>query len=380
MIELFEHSEFGKWDQRRTSRRLTQDFEVEVSADKLSQPIDVDVYLQGDTTRDMKNMDDYPYRSVENSIEFIKELRSHGIYSITLRLVGKPSDNRWDIYDVLKDHVDAFKTIRARYPKGTLHITVDPFSIGLNEDGTWGIKHSSGQLDYLQTIELISNITLSFSQAGTDSILTLGRIEGEVEVTKRVLEKVGADTTITSFSQNTETKNAYMYLENTPARLDTGQKILVGNITEMNLHTLIDIYEGTNTVIVKPIENFHLITFTSLFLKDKYKIIDFLTTEKVKKALSSHPSMREKVVDILFNIDDFFAKCKKVKIGGYTVSGTYYLQKNFENEKGKYFSFSIIDELLKNAVSASDSSISKIIDRNALWYIKQRGKLLTESN
>ena len=47
-----------------------------------------------------------------------------------------------------------------------------------------GIKHSSGQLDYLQTIELISHITLSFSQAGTDSILTLGRIEGEVEVTK----------------------------------------------------------------------------------------------------------------------------------------------------------------------------------------------------
>lgn len=26
-----------------------------------------------------------------------------------------------------------------------------------------------------------------------------------------------------------------------------------------------------------------------------------------------------------------------------------------------------------------DASMSKIIDRNALWYIKQKGKLLTES-
>ncbi|MCY8560525.1 delta-aminolevulinic acid dehydratase, partial [Bacillus haynesii] len=264
---VLEHVEFNKAVRGKTSRRLTQEFEVNINADKLSQPIDVDVYLQGNTVREMKNMDDYPFRSVENSLEFIKELKTYGIHSITLRLVGKPSYNDWNVYDVLRDHVNAFKNIRACYPKGTLHITVDPFSIGLNEDGTWGIKNKSGQLDYLETIELISNISMSFGKAGTDSILTLGRIEGEVEVTKKVLEKIESDTTITSFSQNTETKNAYMYLENTPARLDTGQKILVGNVTEMNLHTLIDIYEGTNTIIVKPIENFHLITLTSLFLK-----------------------------------------------------------------------------------------------------------------
>lgn len=377
---VLEHVEFNKAVRGKTSRRLTQEFEVNINADKLSQPIDVDVYLQGNTVREMKNMDDYPFRSVENSLEFIKELKTYGIHSITLRLVGKPSYNDWNVYDVLRDHVNAFKNIRACYPKGTLHITVDPFSIGLNEDGTWGIKNKSGQLDYLETIELISNISMSFGKAGTDSILTLGRIEGEVEVTKKVLEKIESDTTITSFSQNTETKNAYMYLENTPARLDTGQKILVGNVTEMNLHTLIDIYEGTNTIIVKPIENFHLITLTSLFLKDKYKIIDFLTSEKVKNTLEYHPSMREKVLDILFNIDDFFAKCKEVKIGGYTVSGTYYLHKSFENEKGKNFSFGVIDELLKNAISASDSCISTIIDRNALWYLKQKDEQLAELN
>ncbi|MCY9219767.1 delta-aminolevulinic acid dehydratase, partial [Bacillus licheniformis] len=63
-----------------------------------------------------------------------------------------------------------------------------------------------------------------------------------------------------------------------------------------------------------------------------------------------------------------------------TVSGTYYLHKSFENEKGKNFSFGVIDELLKNAISASDSCISTIIDRNALWYLKQKEEQLAELN
>ncbi|MDA7027410.1 delta-aminolevulinic acid dehydratase [Bacillus sp. CLL-7-23] len=355
----------------RTSRRLTQEYEVSIHPAKLSQPIDVDIYLNGNTTRQMKNMDGYPFRSVENTIELIKELKSYGIHSITLRLIGKLSE---DIYQVLNDHIQAFKTIRDNYPLGTLHITVDPFHIGLNDDGTWGIKNSTGQLDYQATIELISTIASHFAKEGADSILTLGRIDAEVEVTKKELEKIGSNTTITSFSQNTETKNAYMYLEHTPAHLDTGQKILVGNVTEMNLYTLIDIYDGTDTIIVKPIENFHLLTNTSLFLKDKYNIIDFLTSDKVKQTLTHHPCLKEKVLNILFNIDDFFDKCKLVKIGGYTVSGTYYLQKNFEKTKGQDFTFSVIDELLKNAISASNFSISTIIDRNALWYVKQMAR------
>lgn len=78
--------------------------------------------------------------------------------------------------------------------------------------------------------------------------------------------------------------------------------------------------------------------------------------------------LEEKIKDILFNINEFNEKSKNVKIASYTVSGTYYLQKSFEEEKGEKFASNVVEELLKNALSAANDKFFKLIDRNAYWY------------
>jgi delta-aminolevulinic acid dehydratase/porphobilinogen synthase len=218
----------------------------------------------------------------------------------------------------------------------------------------------------------LGNLTLEFSHIGVDSIVTLGRLQGEVRAVKKVLQARNSDVKIKSFSQNSETRNAYMYLKSTPDKLDTGQKILVGNVTEMQLQTILDIYEGTDTVIVKPTESTHLITLTTLLIDDKNRVLNFLTSNKVKEILKGNHHSRQQVTDILQNMDSFNAKCGQIKVGGYTVSGTYYLQKKLQEEKGDIFAFNVVDELLKNSISAAGDHLDAIIDRNALWYLKMK--------
>jgi delta-aminolevulinic acid dehydratase/porphobilinogen synthase len=110
-------------EKRQGIRRIMKESEIKIEPSQISQPIDIDVYLEGDQTKDMSNMSDYPYRSLENSIRYIKEVQTFGIKSVVLRLVGKPLEKSYMVYDVLKDHVDAIKTIRKYFPKDVLDIT-----------------------------------------------------------------------------------------------------------------------------------------------------------------------------------------------------------------------------------------------------------------
>ncbi|PTJ16365.1 delta-aminolevulinic acid dehydratase [Staphylococcus succinus] len=349
------------------SRRFTEESEFNLTPDKFAQPIDLDISLEGDIEKAMFNMPDYPFRSLENSKNFIKEVKKSGINTIVLRITGE-QENRSDIYDKLEDQSAAFQSLRNSFDKSEITFVVDPFSVALNKDGSWGIKDYKNDLDNLKTSQLLSDIALAYGTIGTDYILTLGRAGKEVEITKKTLDFINSDTQIMSFSQNTETQNAYMYLKDKTNHTDTGQKILVGNITDMTLRTIFDIHEGSNVVVVKPVENFHLILATSQFLESKDKVISFLTSDSVNKIAQYNPEIEEKIKDILFNINEFNEKSKNVKIASYTVSGTYYLQKSFEEEKGEQFASNVVEELLKNALSAANDKFFKLIDRNAYWY------------
>ncbi|MFD2116630.1 delta-aminolevulinic acid dehydratase [Paenibacillus yanchengensis] len=351
------------------SRRLSSKCEVEILPNTFSQPIDVDINLRGNVAKNMINMPEYPYRSVENTIEYIQELKSYGITSVILRPVG----NRGDLSSeqVLLNQKEILKMIRTQFPKGDIKITVDPFNVALNADGTWGIMNKNGEINYIETCELISKIAIEYSSVGIDEILTLGRIEGEVEITRKTLEMINSDIKIKSFSQNTETSNAYIYLNDIPQYTETGQKILIGNFVEMNLQTLIDIWEGTDIVVVKPIENLHLILMTKLFIQDKSNIVNFLNSPETYKTLIHNSKAQEKINSILSDLEGFYEKCKKIKVGSYSVSGTYYLQKKLQIEKNEDFSFAMMNELVRNAASAANGYLDHIIDRNALWFIKK---------
>lgn len=351
-----------------TTRRLSNEDEITITTDHLCQSIDVDIYMEGNTTKEMKNMKDYPYRSIENAIQYISLVKESGIQSVLLHLIGNAYGE--DPYKVLQDHVNAIKTIRNKFPKGELNITIDPFMTAFNKDGSWGIKDTTGKLKYLESMDLLASIATAYSLAGADGIITLGRIEGEVEVTKKALEKIHSVMKIKAFSQNTETTNAYMYLENLPDQLETGQKILVGNLTEMNIRTIMDIHEGADVIIVKPIENFHLITLTLEFISNINTVEMFLNSSKVRELLEANPFVQAKVNEILSDLESFEVKSSQVQIGAYSVSGTYFIHKSFEKEKGGRFSLGLMDELLKNAISAAGNRLDTILDRNALWLLQ----------
>lgn len=360
--------------ENKTSRRISSTSEVSVSPSNFAQPIDLDIRIPGNQTKEMPHMPEYPFRSLENTISFIHELKEHGIESVVLRPVGKINELA-PASETLKIYLDAVREIRGKFPKEELKITVDPFSVALNEDRTWGVKNQAGRLDYDLTSELIHQIAIGFSSVGVDEILTLGRIQQEVEITRKALSSIQSPTKIVSFSQNSETSTAYIYSSDTPKYGETGQKILIGNMTEMNLQTLIDIYEGTDKIIVKPIENLHLILMTRMFIEDKKNIIDFLISQNVKDLLNKHSKLKQTFGEILLDINSFHEKCKNIRIGSYTVSGTYYLQKKLEQEKGEKFSYALAQELIKNAIVSAGNYLDHIIDRNALWLVKQMNKM-----
>lgn len=367
---IFTEKEVEEIKSSSVSRRFTEESEFNLTPNKFAQPIDLDISLEGDIEKPMFNMPGYPFRSLENTEKFISEIKEKGINTIVLRITGE-KENRSDIYEKLKDQSSAFEKLRKAFDRNEITFVVDPFSVALNKDGPWGIKDYKNNLDNLKTSQLLSDIALAYGSINTDYILTLGRADKEVEITKRTLDFINSDTHIMSFSQNTETQNAYMYLKDKTNHTDTGQKILVGNITDMTLRTIFDIYEGSNVVVVKPVENFHLILATSQFLESKDKVISFLTSDSVNKIAQEDKKIEERIKDILFNINDFNEKSKKVKIASYTVSGTYYLQKSFEEEKGEKFASNVVEELLKNALSAANNKFFKLIDRNAYWYFNR---------
>lgn len=380
------------------SRRLMHESEVEIKPSHLAQTIDIDIYLEGDDVQELPNMPDYPVRSVENAINQIRELKKYGINSVVLRLGGSLHGKHSSVYTFeplragskngtslhqseftinkrLTDQAVTIQLIRSWFPKGTLHITADPFGIAPNKDGSWGIQDETGRLDYRRTVDLIARIAVEYSEAGVDALLTLGRIEGEVEITKKALTEVSSQVQIKSFSQNIESRSAYVYLDCLDIHHRDEQKILPGNLTEMKLRTLTDIYEGTDTVVVKPSDQLHLITITTLFLRNKYAVIDFLTSPSVKKILDTNKRLHNQVTHILLDIEEFSAKCQRITVGTYTVSGLYYLQKLLEKQRGEAYAFCWIDELFKNVVSIGSDNLDSIIDRNALWYVKKMGCL-----
>lgn len=357
-----------------TSRRIMHEYETKVRPEHFSQPIDIDVTLSGNQTSLMANMPQYPFRSTANAIAFIEELLTLGISSVVLRIRGSlygPDDDA-----VIRSHGEAIRLIREHFPKDKLEIVVDPFSIALNKDGTWGVKDQDGNLSYEQTAELIQAITIHFAESGMDSIITLGRIEHEVLLTRQALEKIQrTDIKISSFSQNSETKNAYIYLEHTPDKLDTGQKILVGNFTEMNIQMLTDVLDGSNQVIVKPLENFQLILMAQLLLANANFLSDYLHSPPVQALLRLNESTAQKINRILHHIPQFHELSRKVKVGAYSVSGTYYMQKKIEQEKSERFSYNVVEESLANALASAGPSLYRIIDRNASWFVKQQRSL-----
>ncbi|WP_339918401.1 hypothetical protein [Photorhabdus noenieputensis] len=129
---------------------------------------------------------------------------------------------------------------------------VDPFGLALTDNGQWGVRDNNGNFDKEQTYNLLEKVGFILSRNHVHGVVTLGRLPEEVMLTEKGISKAGNYTKIYSFSQNSETSTAYVYLD--AVSHNTGQKIMPGNVKGMDLWALVDIWHGTDVSVIKSME------------------------------------------------------------------------------------------------------------------------------
>jgi delta-aminolevulinic acid dehydratase/porphobilinogen synthase len=347
------------------SRRLSVVSDFTIEAQSLAQPFDIDISLGRREKVPISGFERYFRVGLDAAREGITRAAHIGIPTAVVRFVGSVDDPDDSLHAQaeslawLIDHVE-----------GNIALVVDPFGLALNTDLSWGIQTASKEIDVEQTVVLIKKIAHAFGLAGAAGIVTLGRIESEVMVTRAELDAIGSAAKIYSFSQNSETSAAYIYL-NTGEAPDTGQKILPGNCMEMTLRALADIWDGTDLCIVKPLENYHLTSQLRHLLRSPIERARFLTHDRITELAARSPSLQGKVESMISDAPVMSDRCRGVLIGGYAVSGTSYTLSLIESARGNAMARSRLEEIWVNHMAAADTHLGPIVDRNAVSFLSK---------
>lgn len=366
LANYYTSTELRQMAELRCTRMISNQPEIMLRPGMFCQPIDIGIDLAGNTAKAIPDMDGYPLRSLQNATEYITRLLEAGIRTVMVRMDAPAAyiDKR----RLLERQTAVVHSLRSTFTSSDLQIIVDPFSIALNADKTWGVQ-SRGRLDYLRTAELFSVLTRCFAEAGADSILTLGRFEREVDIAMRTIAAHGSTMYVSSFSTNTETTNAYVYAQ-TQSYVMTDQKILVSNYDEMVFRALIDIYEGSHRVVIKPAENLHVLAKIVTLLSNPELLNAFLQSDQVETMIIQKECLRGVRDSILSDFKAYMDKAQAVVLGSYTVSGTYYTDTQTLRRKGDVFLKSLLYERYVNIAGITSAYCEPlIIDRNAGWFL-----------
>lgn len=178
----------------------------------------------------------------------------------------------------------------------------------------------------------------------------------------------GSDVKIASFSQNSETSTAYIYDKR--LNTDTGQKILPGNLEEMDLRGLMDVWDGTDVSLVKPIENYCCISnLRSLLTDDAYRN-KFLSSSFISNMYDKFPQIRSRLDRIVSDPDEMKKRCESALVGGYTVSGTSMILLFLANHIGDSSRWARQREIWLTARAACGERFWGIVDRSAYSMIE----------
>lgn len=351
-------------------RRLSNTQAVEVTANLLTQPIDVDVSLEKHKKRQMRHLPGYAVHGLSSGRDVILDAMGQGIDKFVLRL--SDSGAKFDYRSCVtrtERLAEAFYKMRGevgRYAR----LTVDPFAVALNPDGRWGVP-TEGGINYEKTTELLEKIGSLFAAAGADALVTLGRLDVEVEACRHGIDRVGGVTILSSFSANSETSTAYIYLDHSH---DTGQKIFPGNINEMLLWSLCDIWNGTEIVLVKPLENLHVSARLSDYIRDPHQAIEFIKSYVPQDLALISPAAGRAVAEIRKDPEEFARRLRSARIGAYAVSGTTFMLSLLADRCGVDQTIARLREMWLEVLAALGDQVDSIIDRNAASYL--RGQVL----
>jgi len=352
---------------KRPFRRLTEIPETEVNLEVLCQSVHVGKLNGAPELSLGQGPSGYYTHSVVSAMREIDALKEIGIRRIFLQMLPFAPEDHWrkrlddqsGIIRRLKDHAGP-----------NFEITVHPLGLCMRSDLKWGVTAKCGGVDLMETLELLATSAVAFGQAGADTFCTIGRINQEVEVVRRAVESLVPNLNIMSFSTNSETPNAYIHQTRDNASLAlTGQKIILGNTDEMILRALLDVGEGTQLMVQKPMEGFHVQSQMRDLLDRPGSIHTFLQRPAVRSMLEQHPRVAERMESLAKR---FPQVAPHVRLGAYEVSGSYWLHKVLAEKTSPRLAFNMLDEVYKNVVAANRDRLETIIGRSVSWYARMR--------
>jgi delta-aminolevulinic acid dehydratase/porphobilinogen synthase len=353
-------------------RRLSHTPEVRVDRSWLCQSLHVD-RLDGDPRLLLGDESEgYCMHSVESAKRVLEQLAEVGVHRVYLNPGAGPQDPRTP-----KDRVDGFVQLVAAVRRAAgpgLELVVDPANLCMGSDLRWGVRRDDGEIDVEATLALLGRAALEFSEAGADGLLTIGRINCEVEVVSAALARASRRCRILSFSTNSETTSAYFEAtRHDITRSRTGQKILVGNGNEMIVRGLCDFGEGSDVIVQKPVEAFHELLAFGLLASRQLSVAALVEgTPGVAALLEANPWIRPAFERGAFEL---VRGQRPLRTGTYEVSGTYCTTRLLARSYGEDLAWSMLDEIYHNAAAAAGGSLDIIISRAALWYVRHRERL-----
>ncbi len=296
----------------------------------------------------------------------IDELLELGVRSVYLQLY--PDEYRGP-QQATAHHAVVTAALRQRYGSD-LTLVVDTAGLCMGTDLRWGIRDGRGEIDAESTLDVLATAAAEIAQAGADVLVTVGRVNFEALVARAAIDRIRPTMRLWAFSTNSETPNAYF--ETTaldPGKAQTGQKLLVGNGTEMVLRALQDCDEGVDVLIQKPIENLAVLAELRA-IADSADVRDaFLARRSTRGLMAANPDV---FPGPLFDTPVSRGRLHRVGLGAYEVSGTYSIVRHIEDTYSEALAFAMVDELYRNAVAAAGARTSVLISRNMLWYARGR--------
>jgi delta-aminolevulinic acid dehydratase/porphobilinogen synthase len=353
-------------------RRLSHTPEVKIDRSWLCQSIHVD-RLDGPSRLLLGDEPEgYSMHSVESAKRLLEQLAEAGVRRVYLNPGSGPQDPR-----APRARVDGLVELVAavRGAAGSeLELVVDPANLCMGSDLRWGVRRDDGEIDVEATLALLGRAALEFAEAGADGLLTIGRINCEVEVVAAALARVPRRCRILSFSTNSETTSAYFEAtRHDITRSRTGQKILVGNADEMIVRGLCDFGEGSDVIVQKPVEAFHVLLAFGLLASRQLSVATLVEgTPRVAALLEQNPWIRPAFER---GATELVRGQRPLRTGTYEVSGTYCTTRLLARSHGEDLAWSMLDEVYHNAAAAAGGSLDIIISRAALWYVRHRERL-----
>lgn len=349
-------------------RRLTHAPEQAIAVDRLCQMIHVD--LDASARRQVLGEDGAAYfvNDLNSALREIDDLLHLGIPRIYLQAV--PSGAYANGHALLERMAATLAAVQHRFGATALDIVMDPQALCMGNDLRWGVRHADDTVDAERTLLLLGEAIETFARMDTFAVMTIGRINCEVEVARTALRRVAGSTRLYAFSTNSETPTAYF--ERTagdPRRAVTGQKLLVGNAVEMVLRTLIDVDEGTDGMLQKPIENVHVIGALAGMIHGRVSVAEFMNRWEVTQLLEFNAHLADRCGGADF-ASRTASSIRHLRLGAYEVSGTYSLRCLLSRKFGPALAWAVAQETYLTALGAGGGAMEFIVGRGMCEFVR----------